>query len=305
MTLTRRHVVGGALAAGALAALPKSARAQADDSTFRTMPSTGQRIPAVGLGTWITFNVGRDPVLLERSTEVMRAFFAAGGGVIDSSPMYGSSQATVGHGLEALGSPGPLTATDKVWTGSAAEGPAQIEASRRQWGVPHFDILQVHNLVAWEAHLETLFEMKARGELTHVGVTTSHGRRHEEVERIMESRPIDVVQLTYNPLDRDPEERLLPLAREKGIAVVVNRPFRQGALVDRVRGAPLPAVADAVGARSWPQLLLSFILSHPAITVAIPATTNPDHMRENKEAAMLPLADAATRRRIAEAVAAL
>ncbi|WMS45111.1 aldo/keto reductase [Acuticoccus sp. MNP-M23] len=286
-----------------MAALPRQVLAQGAGAT-RVIPSTGAAVPVIGLGTWITFNVGRDPVLLERSTDVMRAFFAEGGGVIDSSPMYGSAQATVGHGLAALGQPETLFAADKVWTSSGGAGSGQIASSREAWRTS-FDLLQVHNLVAWEAHLETLFAKKAAGEIDYVGVTTSHGRRHGEMERIMARHPLDFVQLTYNALDRTPEARLLPLAQEKGIGVIVNRPFRRGALVGRVRGAPLPAFAGALGAESWAQLLLKFIVSHPAVTVTIPATTSAQHMRENKAAARGVLPDAAQRAKIAATVAAL
>ena len=302
MTLTRRDLMAGAVAALALTSAPAYA---AGPGESRTIPSTGAAIPAVGLGTWITFNVGRDPQLLARSVDVMRAFFEEGGGMIDSSPMYGSSQGTVGHGLEALGLPGSLFPAEKVWTSSVPGGPAQIEESRRDWGVPRFDLVQVHNLRAVEGHLETLFAMKAEGRIGHVGVTTSHGRRHSGLADVMRRHPLDFVQLTYNVLDRAAESRLLPLARERGIGVIVNRPYRRGRLIDRVRGAPLPGFAAELGAVSWAQLMLKFILSHPAVTVVIPATTRPEHMRENKAAARGPLPDADLRGRIARAVADL
>jgi diketogulonate reductase-like aldo/keto reductase len=299
----RRAFLGGTIA-GAAAALIPAGPAPAEDAQ-RAIPSTGARIPAVGLGTWITFNVGDDPMLLERCTRVMAAFFEEGGGMIDSSPMYGSSQATVGHGLAALGRPGGLFSADKVWTSDPGEAAAQIGRSRRDWRVEGFDLLQVHNLVAWEAHLERLFAMKAEGRLGHVGVTTSHGRRHAELERIMRRHPLDFVQFTYNILDREAEARLLPLAAERGIAVIVNRPYRRGRLIERFRGDPLPPWAPEIGAGTWPSFLLKFILSHPAVTVAIPATTRPEHVRENKAAARGPMPDAATRRRMAEWAAAL
>ena len=294
MVLTRRTVLGAGIAGAALGALG-----------VPPLASGAQPLPAVGLGTWITFNVGSDPVLLERSVNVMRAFFEEGGGVIDSSPMYGSSQDTVGHGLAKLDYPATLFSAEKVWTSSPAEGPSQVEQSRREWGVERFDLMQVHNLVAAEAHLDRLFERKAEGAIGHVGITTSHGRRHGEFERLMTRHPLDFVQLTYNALDREAEERLLPLARERGIGVIVNRPYRRGALINRTAGEPLPGFAAEIGAETWAQLLLKFILSHPAVTVAIPATTNPDHVRENKAAARGPMPDAALRRRIAERVAAL
>ncbi|WP_101068017.1 aldo/keto reductase [Roseovarius salinarum] len=293
MTLTRRATIRGALAS-----IVVPGAALAADPTLRTIPSSGARVPAVGLGSWITFNVGNDPVLLDACADVIAAFVDEGGGMIDSSPMYGSSQDTIGHGLERLGYPGTVFATDKVWTSAADRGPAQIARTRAAWGVDGFDLLQVHNLVAWEAHLETLFEMKQAGRLGHVGLTTSHGRRHDLLERLMRDHPLDFVQLTYNLADRAAEDRLLPLAQERGIAVIANRPFRRGALPRALEGRPLPDVAADLGVRTWPQLLLKFIISHPALTVAIPATTKVAHVRENKAAARGALPDARMRRRI-------
>jgi diketogulonate reductase-like aldo/keto reductase len=262
----------------------------------RPIPSTGEALPLVGLGTWITFNVGDDPVARDACAEVMRNFFDAGGCLIDSSPMYGSSQETIGHGLAVLGAGAKVFAADKVWTGD--DGPAQIEASRRAWKVAHFDLLQVHNLVAWQAHLPTLFAMKAAGRLRYVGITTSHGRRHDEIERILRAQPLDFVQMTYNIQDREVERRILPLARERGIAVIANRPFRQGALIDELRRHPLPAWAAEIDCASWAQFILKFVVSHPAITCAIPATSRVDHVRENMGAAYGRLPDEAMRRRM-------
>jgi diketogulonate reductase-like aldo/keto reductase len=265
----------------------------------RRIPSSGEAIPSVGLGTWITFNVGDDPVLRDECAAVMAAFFAAGGRVIDSSPMYGSSQAVIGHGLARLGRPAGLFAADKVWTSAGDEGPAQIERSRTLWGVPRLDLVQVHNLLAWEAHLETLLAMKAAGEVRYVGITTSEGRRHDLFEQIMRTRPLDFIQVTYNILDREVEERILPLAQERGMGVIVNRPFRQGALTRALEGEPLPEWSGEIGAATWAQLILKFILAHPTVTVVIPATTQVAHARENVAAAAGPLPDPAMRRRMA------
>ena len=164
--------------------------------------------------------------------------------------MYGSSQSVVGEGLARLGNPPELFSADKVWTRSGSNGPAQIEESRRYWGIERFDLLQVHNLLGWEEHLETLFAMKAAGTLRYVGITTSEGRRHRDVEEIMRSRPLDFVQLTYNVVDREAENRILPLAQERGIGVIVNRPFQQGALVRRLEGEALPDWAAEIGAET-------------------------------------------------------
>ncbi|HSH89216.1 MAG TPA: aldo/keto reductase [Ramlibacter sp.] len=264
---------------------------------LKPIPSSGEQIPAVGLGTWITFNVGNDPPARAHCAEVMRAFFAAGGRVIDSSPMYGSSQGVIGEGLQKLGMPRTLFSADKVWTSS--EGAPQVEASRQLWHVPRFDLLQVHNLLAWQEQLPLLQAMKAAGKLRYVGITTSEGRRHAEIEQIMRAHRIDFVQLTYNPLDRDVEQRLLPLAQERKIAVLVNRPFREGALVRRLKRHPLPDWAREIECASWAQLALKFIISHPAVTCAIPATRDIAHVLENMAAATGRMPDEAFRRRIA------
>lgn len=280
-------------AAGAAAAQPAA--------LTRRIPSSGEAIPVVGLGTWITFNVGQDPPARSRCTQVMAAFFEAGGRVIDSSPMYGSSQGVVGEGLATLRAQQRVFSADKVWT--ASEGAAQVEASRRLWQLPRFDLLEVHNLLAWEKQLPLLHAMKAQGRLRYVGITTSEGRRHREFEQLMRTQPLDFVQFTYNLFDREAEERLLPLAAERGIAVLVNRPFQEGALLRRLQGRPLPPWAAEIGCASWAQFALKFIVSHPAVTCAIPATRRVDHVRENLAAAREPLPDAAMRRRMAEHVA--
>lgn len=301
--LSRRGALRAAAGFGALAALPPAdARAPAPAVATKPIPATGETVPLVGLGTWIVFNVGDDPPARASCAEVMRAFFAHGGRMIDSSPMYGSSEAVIGHGLRTLGMPDPLFAATKVWTASGAAGPAQIEQSRRLWGVARFDLVQVHNLLAWEPHLKTLRRMKEEGRVRLVGVTTSHGMRHETVERIMLAEPIDAVQVTYNPADREVERRILPLAADKGIAVIANRPFREGALIDAAMRHPLPDFARDIDCANWAQLLLKFTVSHPAVTCAIPATSRADHAIENMGACLGRMPDAALRRRIAERV---
>ncbi|MCW2242559.1 aldo/keto reductase [Azospirillum canadense] len=298
MTATRRTVLKGVLAAGV--AMPTMrAWAQPGAPTARLIPSTGEAIPSVGLGTWITFNVGDDVELREECAAVMQAFFQAGGRMIDSSPMYGSSQEVIGYGLRKFGRPTGLFAADKVWISSGPRGPSQIEHSRSLWGVPHFDLLQVHNLLSWEEHLRTLHAMKAAGQLRYVGITTSEGRRHEQFEVIMRRQPLDFVQVTYNIVDREVENRILPLAADRGMGVIINRPFQQGALLRRLSGRRLPAWAGDIGASSWAQFILKFIISHPAVMVAIPATSQVAHVRENMASMATPLPDAAMRQRMA------
>jgi diketogulonate reductase-like aldo/keto reductase len=305
-TLSRRSLLASLGAAGVASFLrPTTASGERGPLLTRAIPSTGERLPLVGLGTWITFNVGDDVAARSSCAEVLRAFFREGGRLIDSSPMYGSSQEVVGWGLDRLGEPKELFSADKVWISSGARGRSQIEESRRNWGIPRFDLLQVHNVLSWEEHLKTLFAMKAAGGVRYVGVTTSEGRRHDEVERIMRGQPIDFVQVTYNAVDREAENRILPLARERKIAVLANRPFRQGALVRSVARHPLPAWAREIDCASWAQVLLKFIVSHPAVTCAIPATSRVDHVRENLGASYGRLPDEAMRRRIAAHVQSL
>ncbi len=298
-TMKRRDVIR-ALGAGTAAAIlrPFATLAQTGMIT-RAIPSSGELLPVVGLGSWITFNVGDDTELRDECAAVMRAFFAAGGRMIDSSPMYGSSQPVIGYGLRKLGRPAQVFSADKVWISSGDRGKDQIEESRQHWGVARFDLLQVHNLLAWEEHLPMLLEMKAEGRLRYVGITTSEGRRHDKIERIMTTRPIDFVQITYNILDREVEARILPLARDRGIAVIANRPFREGALIRSVAQQPLPSWAGEIGAANWAQFILKFIVSHPAITCAIPATSQVTHVKENMVAATGRLPDASMRRRMA------
>ena len=303
--LDRRAFLMAALSASAALSLPSAGSAQPAAPITRKVPRSGEAVPVIGLGTWITFNVGNDRVARDACADVMRAFFAAGGRMIDSSPMYGSSQDVIGHGLRQLNRPASLFAADKVWISSGARGPAQVETSRQRWDVPRFDLLQVHNLLSWEEHLPMLLAMKAEGRVRYVGITTSEGRRHRDIERIMASQPIDFVQVTYNVLDREVEPRILPLARERGIGVIVNRPFREGALVDALARHRLPDWAAEIDCTSWAQLILKFIVSHPAVTCAIPATTRVDHVRENMDAARGRMPDDELRRRIADHVAAL
>ena len=288
---------------GLAAAGPAAASAPGTAPLTKPIPSSGERLPVVGLGTWITFNVGRDAQARQQCTEVMRAFFAAGGRLIDSSPMYGSSQAVIGEGLQKLGLPRSLFSAEKVWTSS--DGAAQIEASRKLWQVPGFDLLQVHNLLAWHEQLPLLLEMKKAGKLRYVGITTSEGRRHRDLEQVMRAHKLDFIQLTYNPVDREAERTLLPLARERGIAVLANRPFQEGALLKKLQRHPLPAWAGEIGCSAWSQVVLKHIVSHPAITCAIPATSDVAHLRENMAAASGPMPDEAMRKRIADHIGKL
>jgi diketogulonate reductase-like aldo/keto reductase len=279
------------------AAWPHGALAQTAPVVTRPIPSSGEQLPIVGLGTWRTFNVGDDPEGRDACAAVMAAFLTGGGRLIDSSPMYGSSQDTVGYGLKKLGGAGKVFAADKIWTYSG--GAAQFATTRKKWGIARFDLMQVHNLLSWQENLPMLIEMKAKGLIRYVGITTSEGRRHEEFEQVMRTQPLDFIQVTYNAVDREVERRILPLARERKLAVIVNRPFRGGPLVRRAKRHKLPAWAKEIDCTTWAQILLKFIASHPAVTCPIPATTRVDHVRENIGASYGRLADESLRKRIA------
>jgi diketogulonate reductase-like aldo/keto reductase len=282
--------------------------AAADSLLEKPLPGSGEKLPVIGMGTWRTFNVGGDPQLLAARADVVREFFRLGGGLVDSSPMYGSAPDVMGHALEQQGRPESLFAAEKVWSpagGSAREQVADLEG---RWGIPRFELVQVHNLTDWRDHLAALQEMKAQGRIRHVGITTSHGRRHREFERIMASEDLDFIQLTYNIADRDVEQRLLPLARERGIAVIANRPYGGGRLIKGLqrRGEPVPSWArEAFDCRTWADFLLKFIVSHPAITCAIPATTRVEHMTENMQAGRGPMPSAETRQRMVRFIESL
>jgi len=297
-----RAVCGGCAAVGA-GLVPLNSVAGAP---FRkAIPASGEMLPVIGMGTWITFNVGPSPDLRAARTEVMRAFLQLGGGMVDSSPMYGSAEEVIGHSLRHIEDDGGLFSATKVWTRGARGGPGQMAESRSLWGLERFDLMQVHNLLSWQDHLETMRQERDQGRIRYIGVTTSHGRRHDELERIMRNEDIDFVQLTYNVLDREAEARLLPLAADRGIAVIANRPFRQKALITRFERHPLPDWADEIQCKNWPQFLLKFIVSHPDVTCAIPATSRVDHMHENMGALYGSQPDAAMRRRMVDYVEGL
>ncbi|HXG28439.1 MAG TPA: aldo/keto reductase [Nevskiales bacterium] len=304
--LNRRAFLKALAALAAAAYLkPASVRAAARPVLSKAIPATGERLPVIGMGSWLTFNVGDDRFLRAERCKVLQTFFDLGGAVIDSSPMYGSSEAVIGDCLARLPNTGALFAATKVWTPFQRLGIMQMETSQQLWGVARFDLMQIHNMLDWEAHLETLLAWKAEGRVRYIGITTSHGRRHEALEKVMATQPFDCVQFTYNILDREAERRLLPLAAERGLAVLINRPFRRGALFDRFARHPLPAWVQEFDCANWAQFFLKFIVSHPAVTCAIPATSRVDHMRENMGAAYGRLPDAELRSRMIHYVESL
>lgn len=277
----RRFLLGLAAFGAALGGAAAMPGARAAAPITRAIPASGERLPVIGMGTWITFDVGNFPDARARRAEILGHFFSRGGALVDSSPMYGEAQSVLGYCLRRLENDASLFAATKVWTPGPAAGVAQMEESRRLWGIPRLDLMQIHNLVDWETHIETLREWKAAGRIRYIGITTSHGRRHAEFERVMALDDVDFVQFTYNIIDREAERRLLPLAAELGRAVIINRPFRGGSLFDHVRNRPLPAWAAEFDCENWAQYFLKFIVSDPAVTCAIPATSQLEHMREN------------------------
>ena len=269
---------------------------------LRRIGTHNEFLPAIGMGTWQTFHVTEDRLPGTELLQVLRQFFAGGGVLIDSSPMYDPAEDALGHLLPQAPLVAPtqkLFSATKVWTVGEQAGIGQMEKSRALWGVPRFDLIQVHNLMDWQTHLKTLTRWKAEGKVRYIGVTTSHGRRHDEMEKIIRTQPVDFVQFTYNLADRDAEARLLPLAREKGKAVIINRPFDGGALFDRVHGKPLPGFAKEIGCANWAQFFLKWVIGHPAVTCVIPGTARPDHARDNLAAGVGRLPDEAMRKRMA------
>lgn len=305
--LDRRGFLKLLAAMGAWFSMPSMVLASLDDAPLtKEIPSTGEKIPVIGMGTWITFNVGNNLRARNDRTEVLDTFFKLGGGMVDSSPMYGSAEKVMGYALNRLGQPQPkLFSATKVWTPFTGRGKQQIQDSFRLWGIKQFDLFQVHNLVNWENHLEHLLELKRSGSIRYVGITTSHGRRHGELEDIIRTQPIDFVQLTYNILDREVENRLLPAAKEKGVAVIANRPFQGGYLFSDYANQPLPRWAREIDCHNWAQFFLKFVVSHEAVTCAIPATSQVPHMIENMGAGRGHLPDAAMRAKMIDYIASL
>lgn len=272
------------LSAGLLAGQAVGLRAQTAAELpliQRPIPATGELLPVMGMGTSRTFDTSADAANLAKLTEVMQAFFSGGGTVIDSSPMYGNAESRVGDVLGAMPQPPKLFAATKVWTTGRQQGIAQMEESARRMQVEQFDLIAVHNLQDWQTQLETLKAWKEQGKVRYIGITTSHGRDHEAFLQIMRTQPVDFAQFTYNIENRTAEQELLPVAAERGIATMINRPYQRGVLFNKSRGKPLPALAAELDCSSWGQFYLKFILGHPAVTSIIPATASVSHMADN------------------------
>jgi diketogulonate reductase-like aldo/keto reductase len=304
MDLRRRRALA-AVAGLAAAPLVRRARAQSQALLARPIPSTGEALPVIGLGTWQVFDVGSDKAAQAPLREVLRAFSAAGGRVVDSSPMYGTSEAVVGDLAAELGLHERLFVATKVWTSGRDEGVRQMENSFRRLRVRRMDLMQVHNLVDLATHAKTLADWKAKGRVRYVGITHYTASAYAEVERALRAGQHDFLQINYSLAERESEKRLLPIARERRVAVIVNRPFAEGAMFARVRGKALPPWAQEIGVASWAQFFLKWIVGHPAVTCAIPGTGRPDHMADNLAAGAGALPDESMRRRMAEHFASL
>jgi len=278
--INRRQFISMTTALGAGLVLPEIVLAK-NTGILKTIAKTGESIPVIGMGTSRTFNVGSDATLLGSLAQVLQTFFDMGGGMIDSSPMYGSAQQVLGQLLPLVKGDKNLFTATKVWTDGRQSGIEQMEESRQLWGIEGFDLMQIHNLVDWRTHLETLRQMKADGEIRYIGITTSHGRYHGKLENILKTEDFDFVQLSYNIGNRDVESALLPIAEEKGISVIVNRPYQRGELFRKVKGKALPSWTQEFDCHSWGQFFLKFTISYPAVTCAIPATRKVKHLKDN------------------------
>jgi aryl-alcohol dehydrogenase-like predicted oxidoreductase len=266
----------------------------------RPIPRSGEMLPAVGVGTWQTFDVG--PKAPERAElkEVLQLLAGAGGSVVDSSPMYGQSEGVVGDLVAELRLREKLFYATKVWTSGREAGIRQMEDSFRLMRTQRMDLMQVHNLLDLSVHARTLREWKAAGRIRYIGITHYHDGAHAELEKIVKTREWDFVQFNYSMAEREAETRLLPACIESGTAVLVNRPFSQGGLFPRVKGKPLPGWAAEFDCTSWAQFFLKYLLANPAVTCVIPGTSRIVHMKDNVQAGSGRLPDAATRRRMTE-----
>ncbi len=308
VTSTRRAALAGAWASAA--ALGCAPRGQAQGSAAptpgpvrkRAIPSTGETVPVIGLGTWQAFDIAPGSGDWKQAREALEVFTGHGGRVVDSSPMYGQAEAAIGALAGELAIGKDLFIATKVWTQGREAGIAQMRASIDKLG--HVDLMQVHNLVDVETHLATLADWKAKGLVRYVGVTHYDESAYPAVDRVLQSHSLDFLQINYSAAEPESERRLLPLARERGVAVIANRPFAGGEVFRRLRALPLPDWAAEIGAVSWAQVMLKFVLSHPALVAAIPGTRNPRHVLDNLGAGSGPMPDQALRARIAAVVAA-
>jgi diketogulonate reductase-like aldo/keto reductase len=304
--IDRRTAVKLMAAATAAALAPSGIiAAEAHRMTTRKAPGSGEEIPVIGMGSSNTFDVGDDAASRDGLRGVLQALVDGGGRVIDTSPMYGRAETVLGDLLEDLGLGSKLWYATKVWTRGREAGARQIDESFARLRTKKLDLLQIHNLLDWREHVPTLRELQAAGRVRYSGITHYRADAHAGLERVLGEEKFDWLQVNYSLVEREAEDRLLPFCRDRGVAVMVNRPFADGAMFAKVRGRPLPGWAEEIGCRSWGQFFLRFAVSHPAVTCAIPATSKPQHMIDNAAAGQAPLPDEQQRRRMADYWAAL
>jgi len=305
--MTRREaakLIGGTAAA---VVLPITTQAAAESSTMltRMIPSSGETLPVIGLGTWRAFDVDLTSDIRRQLEEVLSLFVKLGGRGVDSSPMYGRAEEVIGELTAALGIREKLFLATKVWTRGKENGIKSTERSMALLRTNRIDLMQVHNLLDVHTHLATLRQWKEQGRIRYIGVTHYNSSAFPEIEKILRTEKLDFLQINYSLMEPEAEQRVLPLAQERGVAVIVNRPFGAGDLFDKVRSKPLPGWAAEFDCRSWAQFFLKWIAAHPAVTCAIPATNKPSHLQDNLQAGTGRLPDANMRRRMAELVSSL
>lgn len=300
-TQNRRQLLKSALALYASTYLTQSNSilAATPEKIEKGIPSTGESLPVIGLGTSRTFDVSDKNRQLEL-LPVFKAFFEQGGSLVDSSPMYGAAEEVIGVLLKALPHNPTLFSATKVWTVGEEEGVNQMLKSMAYWGRNKIDLMQIHNLKDWKTHLKTLRDWKEQGKVRYIGITTSHNRFHEELSEIMRKEPLDFVQFSYNIQNRTSEKSLMPIAFDRGIAVIVNRAFQRGELFRKVKGRKVPEWASEFGIESWGQFFLKYVVSHPVVTCVIPATTKVKHINDNMQAGYGLLPDALMREKMAD-----
>jgi aryl-alcohol dehydrogenase-like predicted oxidoreductase len=305
--MTRREAARVIGASAARLFLPITTRATSESSTMltRTVPSSGEKLPVIGVGTWRTFDVDLTTDNRKQLAEVLSLFVKLGGRVIDSSPMYGRAEEVIGDLVQTLGIRDKVFLATKVWTRGKENGIKSMERSMARLRTKQIDLMQVHNLLDVQTHLATLREWKEQGRIRYLGITHYEAGAFPDVEKIMRSEKLDFVQINYSLMERDAEARVLPLAQERGVAVIVNRPFGAGDLFDKVRSKPLPDWAVEFDCHSWAQFFLKWIVAHPAVTCAIPATNKPGHLEDNMQGGVGRLPDENMRRRMVELVSSL
>jgi aryl-alcohol dehydrogenase-like predicted oxidoreductase len=302
MKITRRQTLQMGLAAGVAAALPWRL-AHTQELLHKTIPSSGKTLPAIGIGTARRYDVGESAAERAPLREVLAEFTKMGGRVIDTAPTYGRAEQVSGELVRAIGNRDQLFIATKVslrGRSGREAGTAQMEQSMRRFGTERIDLMQVHNLNDWRTQLALMREWKAAGRLGYVGITTSFPRQYQEFEQMMREESLDFIQVDYAIDNRDAEQRILPLAADRGMAVLINLPYSRSKVFSKVKGHALPPWAAEFDAQSWGQFFLKFVISHPAVTCAIPGTAKMEYLLDNLGAARSPLPDAAMRKRMQE-----